>query len=116
MDRHNENVRIRVDNYTRLCLTAIAALLTLTVIGLWSDHGPAGPSAEARTVKAQDTIAGTGKAHSDTVSSRTVLVQAQQETNQILLRECARGSFTGALMMKVIISTTIFSSGCAASV
>lgn len=30
-------LRITVDRYTRLCLTAIAVLLTLVVLGLWTD-------------------------------------------------------------------------------
>jgi hypothetical protein len=84
MERPESNVRIRVDRYTQVCLTAIAVLLTLTVIGLWSERVPAAGKAEARTVKAQDTIAGTGKAHSDKLSSRGVQVELQRESNRKL--------------------------------
>ena len=40
--------RIVIDGYTRFCLTAIMVLLTLLVVGLWSD-GPAltGPADES---------------------------------------------------------------------
>jgi Spy/CpxP family protein refolding chaperone len=40
-------IEIRVDVYTRVCLTAIAALLTLTVLGLWCQAGPLASSASA---------------------------------------------------------------------
>jgi hypothetical protein len=45
---------MQVDMYTRVCLTAIAVLLTLTVVGLWSDRAPAVPSAQARTYSPND--------------------------------------------------------------
>ncbi len=38
---------VRVDTYTRICLTAITVLLTLLVIGLWSDMGSLSESAHA---------------------------------------------------------------------
>lgn len=34
------NVTIRVDGYTRVCLTAIAVLLTVLIVGLWANHSP----------------------------------------------------------------------------
>lgn len=37
MQRTKRNVRIVVDGYTRVCLTAIAVLLTVAILGLWSD-------------------------------------------------------------------------------
>ena len=54
MERRRETVRMQVDMYTRVCLTAISVLLALTVIGLWSDHGPAGPAAQGRTYSPND--------------------------------------------------------------
>jgi len=39
----NERPTVVVDTYTRCCLTAIAVLLTVLVIGLWAT-GPAGPA------------------------------------------------------------------------
>lgn len=53
MERPERNVRIQVDGYTRVCLTAIAVLLTLTVIGLWSDRGPSVGQAGAGVVSAK---------------------------------------------------------------
>ena len=38
--------KVKVDIYTRCCLTAIAVLMTLMVIGLWADWaGPINPAA-----------------------------------------------------------------------
>lgn len=34
-------VRMTVDGYTRVCLTAIAVLLTVLVLGLWAERSPA---------------------------------------------------------------------------
>ncbi len=36
----NTKVEVRVDAYTRVCLTAIAVLLTVTVLGLWCQGVP----------------------------------------------------------------------------
>jgi len=35
--RHTEQAYVRVDWYTRLCLTVISVLLTILVVGLWAD-------------------------------------------------------------------------------
>lgn len=43
----NKRIEIRVDAYTRVCLTAIAVLLTATVLGLWCQAGPWTPTASA---------------------------------------------------------------------
>jgi len=42
-----QNIEIRVDAYTRVCLTAIAVLLTVLVVGLWSQEAPLVSSARA---------------------------------------------------------------------
>jgi len=47
METKRQTLRVRVDWYTRTCLTAIAVLLTVLVIGLWADHAPRGPEAQA---------------------------------------------------------------------
>ena len=39
---------VRLDGYTRLCLTVIAGLLTVLIIGLWAQKTPAGPDALAQ--------------------------------------------------------------------
>jgi len=43
MDARKQSVQVRVDPYTRVCLTVIAVLMTVLIVGLWAD-GP--PSAE----------------------------------------------------------------------
>jgi hypothetical protein len=40
-------IEIRVDAYTRLCLTAIAVLLTVMVLGLWAQTPVAAPALAA---------------------------------------------------------------------
>ena len=70
MERRRETVRMQVDAYTRLCLTAIAVLLTLTVIGLWSDRGPGTPAAQARTYSPNDKDA-PDRAKEDTPAEKT---------------------------------------------
>ena len=40
MGQKRQRVELRVDAYTRVCLTVIAGLLTLLVLGLWADGVP----------------------------------------------------------------------------
>ncbi len=42
----SKNIQIKVDWYTRVCLTVIAVLLTVLIVGLWSDQ-PMAPTARA---------------------------------------------------------------------
>lgn len=45
-DKGQDKVTVRVDSYTRVCLTAITVLLTALVIGLWAEMpAPAGAGA-----------------------------------------------------------------------
>jgi hypothetical protein len=45
---HKQNaVVVRVDGYTRVCLTVIAALLTVLIAGLWAQGVPAAREAAA---------------------------------------------------------------------
>ena len=46
-------IEVRVDVYTRVCLTAIAVLLTVVVVGLWSQAAP-WPAPAAAGEKAAD--------------------------------------------------------------
>jgi hypothetical protein len=62
-----------IDGYTRLCLTAIAVLLTVMVIGLWA-HTP-GPS-EATAAEMPRGF--------DAAGQRRSILEAQQETNKKL--------------------------------
>jgi hypothetical protein len=48
MQPDQRNIKVRVDAYTRVCLTAIAMLLTVVVLGLWADLGRLGPRAVAQ--------------------------------------------------------------------
>jgi hypothetical protein len=68
--RMNSNRRIvHVDTYTRVCLTAIAVLLTLAVLGLWGEVGPR----PAAAVGAEP--------FGDAGGQRDALVKAQEKTN-----------------------------------
>ena len=51
MKRTQHRIRIKVDGYTRFCLTAIMVLLTVMVVGLWADGMPS-----AREAGAQGTL------------------------------------------------------------
>lgn len=42
------SVKVRVDGYTRVCLTAIAVLLTVLVLGLWAELPTHGQKAVAQ--------------------------------------------------------------------
>lgn len=75
MERRRETVRMQVDAYTRVCLTAIAVLLTLTVIGLWSDRGPGGRAAQARTYSPNDKDAPDRAAQTDTSAEKARVEQ-----------------------------------------
>ncbi|MCE5276646.1 MAG: hypothetical protein ABFD92_14660 [Planctomycetaceae bacterium] len=47
MTGNRRDVRIRVDRYTQVCLTVIAVLLTVLIVGLWADFTPSARSARA---------------------------------------------------------------------
>jgi len=44
-----KEIQVRVDGYTRVCLTVIAVLLTVMIIGLWADAVPSADTAPAAT-------------------------------------------------------------------
>ena len=48
-----KKIEVRVDAYTRVCLTAIAVLLAVVVVGLWSQAAP-GPAPASAGEKAPD--------------------------------------------------------------
>lgn len=73
---------VRVDGYTRVCLTAIVVLLTLLVLGLWSDRfaptpAQAGPSGSNGTPQAIRTLGNAGQ-------QREAMVDQQKQTNKKL--------------------------------
>lgn len=37
MNDTREKIQVRVDGYTRVCLTVIAVLLAVLIVGLWAD-------------------------------------------------------------------------------
>jgi len=61
--------RVRVDTYTRVCLTAIAVLLTLMVVGLWADLAP------------MDGELGAAEKFLDTSAQRKVALEQAKQTN-----------------------------------
>ena len=40
MGKERKTLGVRVDWYTRTCLTVIAVLLTVLIVGLWADYTP----------------------------------------------------------------------------
>ena len=40
MSNNGQKVELRVDAYTRVCLTVIAVLLTVLIVGLWAEGVP----------------------------------------------------------------------------
>ena len=47
MSEKKNTLPVRMDDYTRLCLTAITVLLTVLIIALWADHTPSPQPASA---------------------------------------------------------------------
>ena len=72
MHTNRNRYEVRLDAYTRVCLTAITVLLTLVIIGLWADHAPLADQAHA---KARGTFVESG-----TQAQLVALVKAQQKT------------------------------------
>jgi len=71
MNDKGHNVTVRVDGYTRVCLTAIAVLLTAIVIGLWTEiPDPSG--------------AGAAEPFLNTGAQRADIKKVQEETNNKL--------------------------------
>ncbi len=67
-----KTVTVHVDNYTRVCLTIIAVLLTVAIVGMWADRTPSVPSARA------------GELFADAAAGRQAQLDATKETNQKL--------------------------------
>ena len=67
-----QDMTVRVDGYTRVCLTVIAVLLTVLIVGLWAD-GP-GRSDEARAAEP----------FLDSSAQRAALLKSQDKTNSKL--------------------------------
>lgn len=63
-------ITVRVDWYTRVCLTVIAVLLTVVIAGLWADGVQLAP-----TARADD------KVLFDSTADRKAMITEQQNTN-----------------------------------
>ena len=48
MNENKEKMKVQMDGYTRGCLTIIAVLLTVLIIGLWANHTPLAGHATAK--------------------------------------------------------------------
>ncbi len=81
MSAKNERPTVYVDGYTRFCLGAIAALLTVLILGLWAT-GPAGLS--GRAAGADRAPAPGAGILPDAGAQRAALLEAVQATNQKL--------------------------------
>ena len=74
MDTKKWAFQVKVDNYTRICLTAIAVLLTVVAIGLWAEA----PSTGGRLDAAERFL--------DTSAQRVQMIDQQKLTNRKLDR------------------------------
>ena len=73
-NKNNRRLQVRVDTYTRICLSVIAVLLTVVILGLWSDG-----------VHVSDSVqAGSGGGFLDSAAQRKALIDNQKETNETL--------------------------------
>ncbi|HAU37244.1 MAG TPA: hypothetical protein DCX07_05955 [Phycisphaerales bacterium] len=71
MGHENGNMRVQVDGYTRVCLTVIAVLLAVLIVGLWAE---AVPSARPVSAAPPDTFGDPNK-------QRIELVAEMKKTN-----------------------------------
>jgi hypothetical protein len=84
---------VTVDRYTRVCLTVIAGLLTVLIVGLWAEVDPLGEPADAQ-------VSANGQIFGSTVQRGKMLDQ-QKEMNKKLdaILEHLKG---GTLKVRVI--------------
>jgi hypothetical protein len=71
MLEHKKDIRVAVDTYTRVLLTLIAILLTVLILGLWTERVP--PLASD---------ANAGELFLDSSAQRSAQVKAQEQTTQ----------------------------------
>ena len=69
---NRQSIKVRVDNYTRACLTGIAVLLTIVILGLWSE------------VKVADRALAADPVFTGGTGQRQEVVEAIGETNKRL--------------------------------
>jgi len=70
MHRDRKRISVAVDRYTQVCLTVIAVLLTVLIVGLWADGVPSAKRAGAENPRL----------FGDSASQRDELTKLQQQT------------------------------------
>ena len=78
MAEKDNNTVIRIDAYTRVCLTTIAVLLSVLIAGLWAE-GVSGPAEAMGQDNSQPK-----KLFIDSASQRKALIEAQNRTTERL--------------------------------
>lgn len=73
MERKDEKMVVQLDAYTRVCLTVIAVLLTVVIIGLWADGVPQADRAAGKVITEERRPPGPG-------AQRAEIVAAQKQT------------------------------------
>lgn len=98
--KNEKRQNVQVDSYTRVCLTAITVLLTVLVIGLWSEIArPTQASAAVyRDEKARKSVEQGRWGTSSAVGKHAAI---QKETNENL-RELIRLFRTGEAKVQVV--------------
>jgi len=81
MKRSTHGVRVRVDGYTKLCLTAITALLTILIVGLWAERVPGTPAAQG---KGKDLMGDAGGQRAAMIKELQNISQGLQKSNGTL--------------------------------
>jgi hypothetical protein len=72
MNPKNERIEVKVDGYTRVCLTATAVLLTVLIVGLWATRLDISADAHA------------AQPFGDSGEQRQEFIALQRETNSKL--------------------------------
>ena len=72
MRKKKEHMEVSVDTYTRVCLTVIAVLLSILILGLWAEGTPSSNGALA------------AEPFLNTSAQRDMLIKAQDRTTQKL--------------------------------
>ncbi len=74
---------VRIDGYTRFCLSAIMVLLAVLIIGLWAE-GPISGVPDAAGAGAREASSGRHTILLDARAQRVAMLKAAQETNKKL--------------------------------
>lgn len=85
MQRARERLTVTLDGYTRVCLTVIAVLLTVMIVGLWATGPARSAGAQAEPARRPARPARISLLP-DSGAQRMVLVKAVETTNRKLDR------------------------------